>query len=57
MARRLLVVAALAGAAIGAGAAPASAQCYPEKPQTCHHCTISGVHIGDDGVWLESECA
>lgn len=57
MRTRLLVVAALAGSALGVGAAPASASCYPEKPQTCHTCTLSGVHVGDDGIWLEYECA
>ena len=32
---RIALVAALAGSALFAGAAPASATCNPEKPSTC----------------------
>lgn len=53
---RVLVIAAVAGAAVGVGAAPASASCYPQKPQTCHTCHVTGVHVGDDGIWLIYEC-
>ena len=52
-----LLVAVLSGA-FWMQAAPASAQCYPQKPQTCVRCTLAGVEIKDTGeVVLIWECA
>ncbi len=53
---RLLLTAAVAASFVGAGAAPAGASCYPEKPQTCHTCHVTGISISDDGVELEWQC-
>jgi hypothetical protein len=53
---RLLLTAVTALSVVGIGG-PAHAQCYPEKPETCHTCRVTGVSIDENGrIWLDSEC-
>lgn len=56
MRTRLLLVAALGAAISGLAAAPASASCYPQKPQTCQTCRITDVSISGNGVEIIWEC-
>ena len=56
MRTRLLLIAALAASISGLAAAPASASCYPQKPQTCSTCRITDVAISEEGVRLVYEC-
>ena len=57
MRTRLLLTAALAASLVGIGAAPASASCYPEKPQTCETCRITGIYFDENGIpRLETQC-
>ncbi|HEX2195625.1 MAG TPA: hypothetical protein VHJ76_01765 [Actinomycetota bacterium] len=54
---RLALVAAIAASITGLAAGPASASCYPEKPQTCEPCRITGIYFDENGIpRFRTEC-